>query len=57
MHQDHGRPERFLRGHADDGLRQALAEGTPAAIADAIIRIREEKPVALDQHQLRALRP
>jgi len=51
------RPGRFLRDHDDDdGVRRALAEGTPAAIATAVARIREEEAVALDQ--LRApLRP
>ncbi len=47
-------PERFVRDHADDdGLRQALAERTPAAITAAIVRIRDEEAAALDE--LRAL--
>ncbi|MGL4960610.1 MAG: hypothetical protein ACRC67_05215 [Inquilinus sp.] len=48
MRRDHGRPERV-----DDGLRWALADRTPAAIADAVIQIRDEEATAL--HQLRAL--
>lgn len=52
MHQEHGRPERFLRDHAN-GLRQALADGAPPAIAAAVIPIRDEEVAAL--HQLRAL--
>ncbi len=39
LQQYRNRPERFLRDHADDdGLRRALAEGTPAAIAAAVAR-------------------
>ncbi|MGL4961192.1 MAG: hypothetical protein ACRC67_08150 [Inquilinus sp.] len=54
MRQYRGRPERFLRDHADDdGLRRALAERTPVAIAAAVARIRDEETAALDQ--LRAL--
>lgn len=53
MRQTPGRPECFLGDHADDGLRQALADGTPAAIV--VARIRDEEATAL--HQLRALRP
>jgi hypothetical protein len=41
-------PDRFLCDHADDaGLRRALADGTPAAIAAAITRIRNEDAAAL----------
>ncbi len=41
------RLERFLRDcAADSGLRQALADGTPAAIAAAVVRIRDEGAVA-----------
>lgn len=40
-------PKRFVRDHADDdGLRQALAEGTRAAITAAIVRIRDEEAAA-----------
>ena len=47
-----GRPERFLRDHAeDDALRLALAEGTPAAIAAAVSRIQHEEAAALDQRR------
>jgi hypothetical protein len=54
MLQYRGRPERFLSGHADDErLRQAVAGGTPAAIAATVARIRDEETTALDQ--LRAL--
>jgi hypothetical protein len=50
MHQDHGSPERFLRDHADR-LRRALAGGAPAAMAAAVIRLRD----ATALHALRAL--
>ncbi|MGK9236330.1 hypothetical protein KXS07_31400 [Inquilinus limosus] len=49
-----GRPERLLRGQADR-LRQVLADGTPAAIAAAVPRIRDEAAAALIQ--LRGPRP
>ncbi|MGK9171455.1 hypothetical protein KXR53_34535 [Inquilinus limosus] len=50
MRQHCGRPERLLRDHADDdGLGRALAEGTPAAITDAVARIRDAEAAALDQ--------
>ncbi|WP_342242266.1 hypothetical protein [Inquilinus sp. OTU3971] len=40
--------DRFMRDHADDdGLRRALADGAPAAIAAAITRIRQEEAAAL----------
>lgn len=40
--------DRLLRDHADDErLCQALADGSPTAIAAAITRIRREKAVAL----------
>jgi hypothetical protein len=39
-----------MRDHADDdGLRRALADGAPAAIAAAITRIRQEETAALAQ--------
>ena len=50
MRQYRDHPERFLRDHVDDdGLRRALAEATPAAIAAAVARIRDEDKAALDQ--------
>lgn len=49
--------DRFLRDHAeDDGLRQALADGSPAAIAAAITRIRQEEAAALARRRA-ALQP
>jgi hypothetical protein len=43
-------PERFLRDHTDDdGLCQALAEGTRAAITVAMVGMRDKDGVALDQ--------
>ena len=54
MRQYRDHPGRFLRNHADDAVvRQALEEGTLAAIAAAIIRIRYSEAVALKR--LRAL--
>ncbi|MGF6227686.1 hypothetical protein QFZ27_001641 [Inquilinus ginsengisoli] len=50
MQQDHGNPERFLHDHADR-LRRALGGGTPAAIAAAVIRLRD----ATASRPLRAL--
>jgi hypothetical protein len=48
------RAERFLRDHADDDARrQAPADGMPAAIAAAIIRIREEETLAQLREVLR----
>ncbi|WP_395679195.1 hypothetical protein [Inquilinus sp.] len=42
-------PDRALRLHRlqDDGLRQALADGSPAAIAAAVTRIRQDEATAL----------
>jgi len=50
MRHDRGCLERFQRDHVeDDGLRQALAERTPAAINDAVGRIRDQEAAALVQ--------
>jgi hypothetical protein len=50
MRQDRDHRERFLRDYVDDdGLRQALADGSPAAIAATIARIRDDEAFALDQ--------